>query len=180
MARPIRKRKQWFLNHSPGGAGRCLEHTHDAIDLPPAGIPTANQAVAYLRENDKLYGGQPPVGAMVLWTSSTYGHAALSLGRNRLRNRWMIASTDVKGPNTVGVVPLGYIAQYWGHQYAGWSDWYAGETYEVGYNMPLSNEDIKKIAAEVWNHELENTTTPDKKKFKAEWFLNSILGKTKK
>lgn len=181
MARPINQRSKWFLSHRPGAAGLCLQHTHNAIDLPPAGINSANDAVRYLRENNKLYGGMPPRGAMVLWTSSTYGHAALSLGKSRLTQRWMIASTDVHGPNTVGRVPLGYIAQYWGHQYAGWSDWYAGETYDVGRDMALSDRDIEKIARAVWELSLDaDPETPNKESKPAKWLLGKIHQNTKK
>lgn len=180
MARPIKERGRWFLSNLPSDIGRCLEHTHDAIDLPAAGINSANDAVSYLRSHGRLYGGQPPKGAMVLWTSSTDGHAALSLGRSIFTRRYIIASTDVRGPRTVGRVPLGYIAQNWGHQYAGWSNWYGGEEYEVGVDMPLSNGDIDKIAKAVWEHQLENTSDVKKQKYKASWFLNNILDKLKK
>ena len=181
MARPINERVKWFLSHRPYTSGRCLEHTHEAIDLPAAGIGSANEAVRYLRENGKLYQGNPPRGAMVLWTSSTFGHAALSCGKSRLTRRWMICSTDVNGPATVGRVPLSYITLNWGHQYAGWSDWYAGETYEVGRNMALSDRDIERIAKAVWEEKLDADPETDKQDNRpAKWLLGKIHQNTKK
>jgi len=38
---------------------------------------------------------------------------------------------------------------------------------------------ITQTSKGVWNEELTNTTSADKKKFKAQWFLNSILDKVK-
>lgn len=185
MARDINARIKWFMTNLPGRAGRCLEHTHTAIDLPPAGMATANDAVSYLRSEGHLYQGNPPRGSMVLWTSPVSGHASLSLGlkRKRFWNKrvWMIASTDVKGPNTVGRVPLSYIAQEWGYTYAGWSDWYAGEFYEVGRKVALSDKDVNRIADAVWEKKLDaDPSTPAKEPKKAGWLLGKIHQNTKK
>ena len=140
-ARTVQGRIAWFMGNNPPAVGQCLNHTWEAIRLPHGGIPDANAAVAYLRDNHKLYQGNPPRGAMVLWTSPTHGHAALSLGHSRLRG-WRICSTDVNGPATVGRVPLSYISVHWGHVYAGWSDWWGGETYPVGRPTKEGNHHV--------------------------------------
>ena len=38
---------------------------------------------------------------------------------------------------------------------------------------------IKQTPPGVWDHMIENTTNTDGKKYKAQWFLNSILKKVK-
>src|SRR4249919_4176494 len=131
-ARTVHERIQWFLDHRPSAPGLCLHHTWEAIRLSGAGIPDSNAAVDYLRAHHKLYQGNPPRGAMVLWTSPTHGHTALSLGRNRITGHHRIASTDINYPTSVSRVNLNYIVQNWGHHYAGWTDWWDGETYDVG------------------------------------------------
>lgn len=170
MARDVADRIHWFLTNHPSAVGQCLRHTWQATDLPPVGMPDANAGWAHVRANGQLHrDGQPPRGAWVWWASPTHGHVALSLGDG------FIASTDVRGPATVGRVPIDYPVNVWGHRYVGWSDWY-GQTFQVqGDDMPLSKDDIDRIAAAVWAYELENTTTEPKGKRAAGWFLNRIL-----
>lgn len=186
MARKINDRIKWFLGHLPGRAGLCLQHTHNAISLPAAGMDTANDAVKYLRDNKKLYKGSPPRGAMVLWTSSKDGHAALSLGK--IAGADMIVSTDINGPNTVGRTTLSHITNVWGYTYAGWSDWYAGETYDVGEDeMPLTDRDVQRIAnaaaKAVWDEKIPAdpaSTAKNPIKRTARWLLGTVHQSTKK
>ena len=121
-------RIKWFLSHRPPEVGLCLRHTWQATDIPAAGSASAAEAVAYIRDHGHLHEhSNAPKGAWVLWTggSNGYGHAALAMSRNR------IASTDVKGPATVGVVDESWPSNHWGLHYAGWSDWY-GVPFTVG------------------------------------------------
>jgi hypothetical protein len=118
---------------------------------------------------------------MVLWTSSTYGHAALSLGKHTVYG-WRIASTDVKGPATVGKVALNYPVTNWGHVYAGWTDWWGGETYPVGKDdedMALTDKDIQKIADQVWKHQLEMPENSSKPTRAAGWLLTRVWDNVK-
>lgn len=147
MSRGIEQRIDWFLAHNPSAVGMCLNHTWQATDLPSVGCDDANAAVDYVKRNGELRGGgDPPRGAWVLWRSSTFGHAALSLGDKR------IASTDVNG-QPVGKVSIDYPSTHWGHSYAGWCDWY-GERFTVGDkggdDVPLTDDEIERIARKVW------------------------------
>jgi hypothetical protein len=94
-----------------------------------------------------------------------------------------IASVDVKGPQTTGVVSRDFPEREWGHTYEGWSRYY-GVEFAVGdeeEDMPLTDEEIEKIARAVWQHKLENTSgdQPQAKDQPAKWFLNRILDKVK-
>lgn len=122
MARSVKDRIEWFRTHKPAAVGLCLRHTWQATDIPAVGKPDANSALSYVREHGHLNADRnPPRGAWVFWSSSTHGHAALSLGKRR------ILSTDVAGPATTGAVPLTYPETHWNHRYEGWSSWYGVE-----------------------------------------------------
>jgi hypothetical protein len=77
MARGVKARIRWFLANSPGRSGYCLGYCREALDVPATGVPSANAMIDVAREAGELHQGHPPVGALVLWHSSTYGHAAL-------------------------------------------------------------------------------------------------------
>lgn len=146
--RGVEKRIDWFLEHNPSAVGMCLNHTWLATDIPPAGCADANACVDYVRKHGELRDSRKaPRGAWVLYRSSTYGHAALSLGDGK------IASTDVNGPATTGKVPLDYPMTHWGHSYAGWTDWYGVRfpVAEGGDDVPLTDDEIERIAKRVWN-----------------------------
>ena len=90
---------------------------------------------------------------------------------------------DVDGPASTGVVPLSYPVDTWGHTYQGWSRYY-GVEFAVGDeedDMPLTDQEIEKIARAVWQFQLENTTSeqPGENERPAKWFLNRILDKVK-
>lgn len=174
MSRSPQERIDWFKSHLPEAVGMCLRHVWQATAVPYQGISDANAGVRYVRNAGHMHHGDtPPKGAWLWWTSPTHGHVALSAGHG------MIWSTDVNGPRTVGLVNDHYPQDHWGHTYAGWSDWY-GELFEVGEeDMPLTKEDVDRIAAAVWAYELENTTTDPRKKQPARWFLNRLLEKLK-
>lgn len=176
MVRGPKERIDWFLSNSPEDEGRCLEHTWHATELPPVGCDDANHGVRVVKEAHEMRSGDPPRGAWVWWTSDTHGHAALSMGNGK------IASVDVKGPKTTGVVSINFPENEWGHTYQGWSRYY-GVEFAVGdeEDMPLTDEDIQKIAQAVWQHQLENTASdqPHPEKQPAKWFLNRILDKVK-
>lgn len=171
MSRGVEERIAWFATHLPDREGMCLRHTWQATDLPAVGQPDANAGWQYVKDHGELQDGNPPRGAWVWWSSPTHGHVALSAGDG------MIWSTDVHGPRTIGKVSIAYPANAWGHKLVGWSDWY-GEHFEVG-DMALTERDLDRIAAAVWSHDIENTTTEPKGKRPARWFLNTILGRVK-
>lgn len=147
--RSVEERIKWFLTHAPRNsegvvaAGQCLHHTWEATDIPPAGAADANACVALVRQAGKLHTDRnPPLGAWPLWTSSNHGHAALTSGPGR------IASVDVDGPASTGIVDLSYPEVMWGHTYAGWTDWY-GQTFDVGKEEQVTPDEIKKVADQV-------------------------------
>jgi hypothetical protein len=118
--RSVNGRLNWFLTHKPGRAGLCARHTWQSLGNPPPpalGAPDANAVVRIMKAKGHFETSKKniPKGAVVLWTSKNHGHAALYNGGGT------IASTDVHGPNTVGVVDLGYPERRWGHKWAGWT-----------------------------------------------------------
>jgi hypothetical protein len=56
-----------------------------------------------------------PKGAIVYYKGGRHGHLALYNGSGT------IASTDVHGGNTVGVVDLGWPERRWGMKFGGWT-----------------------------------------------------------
>lgn len=145
MSRGVEERIDWFREHKPEKVGQCLNHTWLATDLPSAGCKNANEGWRFVADHGRMKRtGAPPRGAWAWWESDTYGHVALSLGNS------LILSTDVNGPATVGVVPLRYIAEQWGHSYVGWSDWYV-EQFDVGKgeNMQMSDAEYKQLVKDV-------------------------------
>lgn len=132
--RQPRRRIKWFLSHRPTNesgqvaAGECLRHTWLATDIPPAGAYDAAAAYRLARDNGHLHrDSKAPLGAWLYWTGGSDGHGHTALAAKRRR----IASTDVKGDATVGIVPQSYPETNWGLHYEGWSDWY-GVTFTVG------------------------------------------------
>lgn len=174
MSRNVADRIHWFLTNHPGTAGMCLRHTWQATAVPYVGIPDANAGWAYVKVNGHLHTDRNiPRGAWVWYSSPSHGHVGIALGDG------MLASTDVHGPGTTGRVPDTWPEQIWGHTYQGWSDWY-GETFTTeGDDMPLTKDDVDRIAKAVWLYELENETNDPKQRKPAGWFLNAILGKVK-
>ncbi len=69
-----------------------------------------------------LGGGDPPTGAIALWTggSAGHGHAAVVVGANRAGTP-MVASTDIRRAGRIDVVPLREVSSRWGLPYEGWS-----------------------------------------------------------
>ncbi len=177
MARKPNERIDWFLSNKPVKEGRCLEHTWNATAIPSVGCDDANAGVAVVKNAGEMRSGPPPRGAWCWWTSVDHGHAALSMGDGN------IASVDVAGPATTGVVPLSYPVEKWGHTYQGWSSFY-GVEFDVGDeddDVPLTDAEIEKIAKAVWQFQLENTSSdqPGDKERPAKWFLNRLLENVK-
>lgn len=120
-------RIRWFLHNSPGGVGWCARHTYRSLGsgVPALGAADANAVVAWARKSGHLHTGRrknhPPKGAIVLWTSKRHGHMALSMGDGH------VASTDVSGGNTTGVVDLDWPRRHWGHHYVGWVQVYGSK-----------------------------------------------------
>ena len=126
--------------------GYCLQWSRERAAIAAA-YPDA--ATAWRNTNDRHPGNRnPPRGAMAYWTggSSGYGHIAVSLGGGRVR------STDAGGRGKVATVDLSWPEQAWGLPYAGWA-WDVNETTiphtEGGDDMPLTDDDIEKIAKRV-------------------------------
>lgn len=147
--RSPRKRLKWFLNNRPIDDGMCLNHTWRATDIPNGGRPSAASALAWTRQAGKLRtDGKAPFGAWLYWSggSDGNGHVALSARGKR------IASTDVKGPATTGVVEQSWPVTHWGLRYEGWTDWY-GVTFTVGTfrqrRLAVLRKRVKALRAQI-------------------------------
>lgn len=128
-------RIKWFLSNKPGRGGLCARHTWHSLGpgVPALGAPDANAVVRISKAKGHLHAGRkkrkPPKGAVVLWSGGRgrHGHAALSMGNGK------IASTDVHGANTVGVVDLGWVERHWHYKYEGWLAFYGNKRILKGY-----------------------------------------------
>ena len=176
MPRRPNERIKWFLSNKPSDVGMCLNHTWNATDIPSVGCDDANEGIDVVKAAGEMRSGPPPRGAWCWWRSSTHGHAALSMGDGT------IASVDVNGPASTGVVSLSYPVNEWGHVYQGWSDFY-GVRFDVGdddADGPLTDEEVDQIARAIWQHELADTGRGSGPKARpATWFVNNILDKMK-
>ncbi len=137
MPRSPNDRIKWFLSNKPSDVGMCLNHTWIATDIPSANCADANAGVELVRAHKEMRSGPPPRGAWCWWTSSNHGHAALSVGNGK------IASVDVNGPQTTGVVSLSYPVDVWGHVYQGWSDFF-GVRFDVGGDEERRSADRRR------------------------------------
>lgn len=140
MSRGVEERIDWFRQNKPERVGLCLNHTWLATSLPNGGCDNATEGAWYVASNGHMNrSSAPPRGSWVWWRNYPNGHVALSLGAG------LILSTDVRGPATVGTVPLHYIADVWGHEYIGWSNWYV-ETFEIGVHNDMQMTEKEKEA----------------------------------
>jgi len=71
---------------------------------------------------------KPPKGFPVSWLhgSSDHGHRAISLGPDPQSGIYMIRSTDAPSRGVTSTVPLSWIEEHWGLEYAGWSETISG------------------------------------------------------
>ena len=117
--RSPKQRLRWFLSHKPGRAGLCARHTWQSLGNPPPpalGAPDAHAVIRIMKRKGHWSTSRNiPKGAVVGYTGGRHGHLALYNGDGT------IASTDVHGPNTVGVVDLDWPTRKWGHKFAGWT-----------------------------------------------------------
>lgn len=94
--------------------------------LPALGFGSAIIAAERTRSVSGLKTSPPPVGALLWWGGTKYGHVA-TMGRNK-----QVISTDVHGLGTVGEVQFGWFAEHWpAIKYWGWSDHYAHVSFDV-------------------------------------------------
>lgn len=71
---------------------------------------------------------KPPLGFPVSWLrgSRDNGHRAISLGFSAEFNEYAIRSTDAPTARVTSTVPLSWIEDNWGLEYAGWSETISG------------------------------------------------------
>jgi len=98
----------------------------------------------------------PPKGAPCYYRGGSYGHAVISVGGGRIR------STDCTTTSKVNDAALSWPETAWGYDYLGWTE-------DInGVNLPIGkdDDDIRKIAREVWEFGLAvyDTEDPDDKK----------------
>ena len=115
--RSVKGRLDWFLSHKPGRAGLCARHTWMSTGAPALGASDANAVAARMRKLGWWETSRKniPKGAIVYYSGGRHGHLALYNGSGT------IASTDVHGPNTVGVVDLAWPERRWGMKFGGWT-----------------------------------------------------------
>lgn len=100
----------------------CAQHVRLALAAPLIHAPDATAAYMKTPPVQVKYQHPAPRGTIHYWTGGAagHGHVALALGDGR------VASVDVNGSRTVGIVPLGWFGTHWPNlKYKGWS-WYWG------------------------------------------------------
>lgn len=98
----------------------------------------------------------PPNGAPVYYRGGQYGHAVIYCHGG-------IRSTDCTTGGRVSDAALSWPESAWGYQYLGWTEDINGvRVIPLEDDMPLTNEDLDKIAARVWNFLVDNKDTDDK------------------
>jgi hypothetical protein len=139
--------------------GMCLKYTRTWLEIG-SGAPDA--ITAWRNAAVKHPGASPPAGAPIFYEGGQYGHAALSLGGGKIR------TTDAPGSGTVSTQDLDWPTDHWGYDYLGWTEDVNGTTIpylkgtsgggeqpgEGDEDMPLSDDDLAKIASKVWSHQL--------------------------
>jgi hypothetical protein len=136
--RGVEERLQWMRDNEPGDPGWCAKWTWYACGgnqnppNPPAwGCANANAVVDKARAAGVLHTDRDaPRGAIVLWTSETHGHMALSKGPEESLD---IMSTDPYGNwGATGTMPQKWPEQNWGQKWSGWTTHYAGVDLPMG------------------------------------------------
>jgi hypothetical protein len=94
----------------------------------------------------------PPKGAPCYYRGGQYGHAVISVGGGRIR------STDSTSARQVNDAALSWPETAWGYEYLGWTEDINGVDLpldtggEGEEDMPLTSDEIDKIAARVWSY----------------------------
>jgi hypothetical protein len=148
--RGVEQRLAWMRDHEPGEANQCAFWTWQALggnqdppNPPKWGCPDANSVVDKTRAAGELHTDRnAPRGAIVLYTSNTYGHMALSKGPDY---NYDIHSTDPYGNwGATGTMPQKWPEQNWGQKWAGWSTHYAG------VDLPMGDDTETGELGDVW------------------------------
>jgi hypothetical protein len=136
--RGVEERLAWMRDNEPGDPGWCAKWTwyacggnQDPPNPPAWNCANANAVVDKARAAGVLHTDRnAPRGAIVLWTSDTHGHMALSKGPEENLD---IMSTDPYGNwGTTGTMPQKWCEQNWGQKWAGWTTHYAGVDLPMG------------------------------------------------
>jgi hypothetical protein len=102
----------------------------------------------------------PPVGAPVFYMGGDYGHIAICTAPGRIR------STDCQGAGKVSEVNLDWPEKAWGYPYLGWTGDLSKVALPLGEededDMPLTEQDLKNIAAYVWNYTFGDQVSGEK------------------
>jgi hypothetical protein len=138
----------------------CLKYTRTWLEIG-SGAPDA--ITAWRNAKVKHPGASPPAGAPIFYEGGQYGHAALSLGGGKIR------TTDAPGSGSVSTQNLDWPTDHWGYDYLGWTEDVNGVTIpylkgstgggepapgEGDEDMPLTDDDLNKIAEKVWTRQL--------------------------
>jgi len=102
----------------------------------------------------------PPTGAPCYYSGGQYGHAVVFMEHDG----GDIRSTDCKSSGYVSDTDLSWPERQWGYRYLGWTGDINGvdlPLYGDEDDMPLSNDDVEKVADAVWQRLL--TGQPDGK-----------------
>lgn len=139
--RNYEERLKWFLNTRPQDVGMCANHVARALDVPFIGADDATEAYEIILAAGHINTTSPvPTGAVMFWTGGGEGHGHVALRHPDGIKTSLVASTDVNGPRTTGVVPFSWFAQNWPNlKYRGWS-WYWGNTNTQMEEVPVVND----------------------------------------
>jgi hypothetical protein len=106
----------------------------------------------------------PPIGAPTYYRGGNYGHAVIYCGQGHPG----IRSTDCQSSGNVSDTDIGWPERAWGYTYLGWTEDINGvrvikPAEPEDEDMPLTDEEIAKIAQAVWQFQLAvyDTSDPD-------------------
>lgn len=139
-----------------GWQGLCLKASRSAWGLPGGWEDADAWWNACPAEHRHPWTSTPPPGAPVYWRIGAHGHVALATGDGD------IYGTDIPTNDQVGRSSINAPRDRWGATPVGWASWLNGAALPLDTDddtpedpdMPLSDDDLDKIAQRVWAYEL--------------------------
>ena len=137
--------------------GYCLKWVVTCWQAPSIGCPDAitSWEWATLKHPDDR---DPPIGAPVHYRGGQYGHIAICTAPGRIR------STDCQSSGKVSEVALNWPEKAWGYPYLGWTGDLSKQPLPLqgeDEDMPLTDDDVQKIAKAVWAIEFKDYVDKD-------------------
>lgn len=145
-----------------GWSGMCQKYVRDPCWEVPSLYGSAIEAwngAKHKHPGDRT----PPKGAPCYYRGGQYGHAVICVGNGNIR------STDCTYGGDISEVDIGWPERAWGYEYLGWTEDLNGVDLPLGgssgedEDMPLTEDEIQRIAKAVWAHMVPNYDDSDDK-----------------